>query len=90
MAAYLYRCPDRHETTEHAPMGEAPASVECACGTRAARAFTAPMVRSLPRTTHRMREAAAESSEQPRVARRAPEAAAPAPADPRHSLLPRA
>lgn len=89
MAAYLYRCPDRHETTEHAPMGEAPADVECTCGARAVRAFTAPMVRSLPRTTHRIREAAEESSEQPRVARRATGTPAPAPADPRHSLLPR-
>ncbi|GHD24504.1 hypothetical protein [Nocardiopsis kunsanensis] len=90
MAAYLYRCPERHETTEHAPMGEAPASVECRCGARAARAFTAPMVRSLPRTAHRMRDAAVESSEQPRIARRAAGTPAPAPAGPRHSLLPRA
>lgn len=90
MAAYLYRCPDRHEITEHAPMGEAPASVECTCGARAARAFTAPMVRSLPRATHRIRDAAAQSSEQPRIAHRAPETSAPAPADSGHSLLPRA
>ncbi|WP_017614681.1 hypothetical protein [Nocardiopsis salina] len=70
MAAYLYRCPERHETTADAPMGEAPESVQCDCGARAARTFTAPMVRSVPRAVHRMRDVAAESSENPRIAHR--------------------
>ncbi|WP_241175966.1 FmdB family zinc ribbon protein [Modestobacter sp. KNN46-3] len=43
IAVYLYRCPDHGPTETRCAMGAAPAAVECpACGSTAARVFTAP------------------------------------------------
>ncbi|MCZ2811199.1 MULTISPECIES: FmdB family zinc ribbon protein [unclassified Modestobacter] len=43
IAVYLYRCPDHGTTETRCAMGAAPAAVECpACGSTAARVFTAP------------------------------------------------
>lgn len=95
MVTYLYRCPDRHETDLSAPMGRAPARTGCACGNQARRAFTAPMVRTVPRAGERVRDAAEQSTELPAVTTMSAPAPASAPApqplaDPRHALLPRA
>lgn len=90
MVTYLYRCSDQHETDLRAPMGQAPASTDCECGRSTHRVFTAPMVRSsLPRAQERVMDAAERSAEQPELATAPAPAQAP-PADPRHSLLPRA
>ncbi|MDA8371592.1 MAG: transcriptional regulator [Nocardiopsaceae bacterium] len=91
MVSYLYRCPERHETTADAPMGKAAPHVECACGEQARRAFTAPMLSSLPRAGQRAVEGAMATAEAPAVVTEVPPAySAPGPAsDPRHSLLPR-
>ncbi|GAB3714746.1 transcriptional regulator [Nocardiopsis oceani] len=91
MATYLYRCPDRHETDLAAPMGQAPAQTDCACGSRARRAFTAPMVRAVPRAHAQVRDAAEQSADTPPVTTGPlPDPAPPPLADPRHALLPRA
>jgi len=89
MVTYLYRCPERHESTTNTPMGQAPATVDCACGARATRAYTAPMVRSMSGAQQRVHDAAAESTERPRVAHRAPDPTPTPHSDPRHALLPR-
>lgn len=89
MVTYLYRCGERHEVTANAPMGRAPDAVDCACGARATRAYTAPMVRSMTGTQQRLHDTAAESAERPRIAHRGSKPT-PAPhSDPRHALLPR-
>lgn len=91
MVTYLYRCPERHETDLAAPMGGAPAYTDCACGHPARRTFTAPMVRAVPRTRERLRDAAEQSAERPApTTMSAPDPAPPPFADPRHALLPRA
>lgn len=90
MVTYLYRCPDRHETDLAAPMGQAPAHTDCTCGNEARRAFTAPMVRAVPRAGERVRDAAEQSTELPAVTTMPAPAPGPPPlADPRHALLPR-
>ena len=64
IAVYLYRCPDHGTTETRCAMGAAPAAVECpACGTPAARVFTAPRLsfgspvrRALVERTERTRD----------------------------------
>ncbi|PSK95692.1 hypothetical protein CLV63_114125 [Murinocardiopsis flavida] len=91
MVNYLYRCPDRHESTAAAAMGSAPDRIDCACGRPAARAYTAPLISRLSVGQTRAADTAAATADHPNVVGAVPpaRAAAPAPADPRHALLPR-
>ena len=42
MALYEYACPAGHHTDAHFDMGTAPDAVDCICGDRARRIFSAP------------------------------------------------
>lgn len=90
MVDYLYRCPDGHETTRAAAMGDATPHTSCSCGQEARRAYTAPMLRGGNRVVHTAMDHAAASADNPEVVRSQPHESAPAaPTDPRHALLPR-
>lgn len=90
MVDYLYRCPEGHETTHPAAMGDAAPRTPCHCGEDARRAFTAPMLGGARRATHTAIERAQASAEYPGVVRSTPTVSAPvAPTDPRHAMLPR-
>lgn len=91
MVNYLYRCPERHETTVDAPIGQCATSVPCACGLSARRVFTPPMLSTTSPARRRSVEAAEASAESPTISgpppaeRRRPRP----PSDPRHANLPR-
>lgn len=91
MVNYLYRCDERHETTEPAPIGYAPASVDCACGRIARRAMTSPMLSTMGKIHRQAVDTAAGSAENPAVVSQPPPARRPQPrsTDPRHARLPR-
>lgn len=91
MVNYLYRCVERHETAESAPIGEAPDRVDCRCGRVAGRVPTAPMLATTNNAYSEVVETAAASAENPAVVSRPPSRrrAQPRGADPRHLRLPR-
>ncbi|GAA1523542.1 zinc ribbon domain-containing protein [Actinomadura kijaniata] len=104
MVAYEYRCRPCGPFTVRRPMGRAPADAPCPhCGGTAPRAFTAPAVPRTSRALARALDAQKASAHEPRVVDRVPPRApsrvppassrvlspGSAPADPRHSRLPR-
>ncbi|WP_067831230.1 FmdB family zinc ribbon protein [Actinomadura kijaniata] len=101
MVAYEYRCRPCGPFTVRHPMGQAPADAPCPhCGGTAPRAFTVPAVPRTSRALARALDAQEAGAHEPHVVDhvppRVPSAASSrvlspgsAPADPRHSRLPR-
>ncbi|WP_369130241.1 FmdB family zinc ribbon protein [Modestobacter roseus] len=68
MAVYLYRCRAHGPTEARFAMGSAPAAVACpACGSTAARVFTAPRLSSGSAARRALIERTERSSDQPDV-----------------------
>jgi putative FmdB family regulatory protein len=92
MSTYPYHCATCGPFDVCRPIGEARPDEPCgACGRRAKRVFTAPMLTRTPKALARALRAQEASADQPRVvgavpvSHRRPVAAA----DPRHAMLPK-
>jgi putative FmdB family regulatory protein len=92
MSTYPYRCTNCGPFDVRRPIGEAPPEEPCAaCGRRAKRVYTAPMLTRTPAALTRALRAQEASAHEPRVVgalpatRRRPVVSA----DPRHALLPK-
>ncbi|WP_033319210.1 FmdB family zinc ribbon protein [Streptomyces yerevanensis] len=92
MATYQYRCSGCGTFDVIRPMGSALPEEPCdACGGQARRVFTAPMLTRTPVPLSRALNAQEASAHAPRVVSEVPRArrSPAAPADPRHTQLPK-
>ncbi|MEN3608443.1 FmdB family zinc ribbon protein [Plantactinospora sp. ZYX-F-223] len=92
MATYEYRCPRDGIFPARFPIGQAPARVRCVtCAAEAARIFSAPSLRAMPRPLVAALDRAGRSAEAPEVVTRVPgrRGAAARPVHPGHARLPR-
>lgn len=92
MSTYPYRCTNCGPFDVRRPIGEARPEEPCqACGRRAKRVFTAPMLTRTPAALAHALRAQEASADRPRVVGEvpAPHRRPVAVTDPRHALLPK-
>ncbi|WP_422769049.1 zinc ribbon domain-containing protein [Plantactinospora sp. WMMC1484] len=92
MATYEYRCPRDGVVAARFPIGEAPGWLRCpTCAADAARVFSAPSLRAMPRPLVAALDRAGRSAEAPEVVTRIPgrRGTAARPTHPGHARLPR-
>lgn len=92
MVVYLYRCPEHGPLETACPMGSAPRSPACpTCGGQTARVYTAPRLSLGSPVRRALIERAQRSAAEPDVVAAPPPRPQrrQAPADPRHTRLPR-